>query len=236
MFSSTMYRPAGPGGGDGSPELLGRLGVVALIGYMAGTLASSRVAAGLAGRDDINPVHDGTGNPGGMNIGHLLGPTWGAAVTAADIGKAVVAARIGRKLAGDLGANVAAAAAVIGHCHPPTRKGGKGVATSIGQVAATFPLYLPIDIAVAVATAAIPWFRQRTRVASGVASAAWVGCSLLWWRRGLPNPGGVSATIALPAGALVSSVVVAERFRAEVAGVEAFNRSGVSVRDQGPTP
>ncbi len=215
--------------------MLGRLIVAAVVGYMAGTLASSRVATGLAARDDLDAARDGTGNPGGMNTSHLLGRRWGAAVAAADAGKAVVAARVGRKLAGDLGANVAATAAVIGHCHPPTRKGGKGIATSIGQVAATFPVYLPIDMAVALSTAAIPWLRQRTRVASGVASATWVGCSLLWWRRGLPSPGGVSTTISLPAAALVSSVVIAERFRAEAAGVEVFNRSGEVARDQEAT-
>jgi len=188
-------------------------------------LPSSLIATELAGRDDIDPTHDGTGNPGAMNTSHLLGKKWGAAVTAADMGKAVVAARIGRRLAGDAGAHIGATAAVIGHCHPPSRKGGKGIAASMGQVAATFPVYLPFDMAVGLATASIPWFHQRTRTAAGVASVTWVGCATLWWRRRLPNPGGVSVGIGLPVAAAVSSLVIAERFRSEAAGVEEFNKT-----------
>jgi len=213
---------------------LGGLGAAVLAGYLAGTLPSSRLAMELAGRGDLDPMLDGTGNPGGVNTSHLLGKKWGAAVTAVDMAKAMMASRVGRRLAGDVGATVAATAAVIGHCHPPNRKGGKGIATSLGQVVATFPVYLPIDMTVAFSTAAVPWFRQRTRVAAGVASASWVGCSLLWWRRGLPNPGGVSTTIALPATALVSSLVIAERFRAEAASVAVFNQSVTSAPDQEP--
>ncbi len=110
-----------------------------------------------------------------------------------------------------------------GHCHPLGRTGGKGVATSLGQVAATFPVYLPVDIGVGVATSAVPWFRQRTRTATTVASAAWVACSWLWWKRRLPNPGGVEPGPGLVAGAVVSSLIIAERFHSEVAGVDAYN-------------
>jgi len=230
----SCHRTADLGATNRPLASLGGLGAAALVGYLAGTLPSSRVAIELSGRDDLDPTHDGTGNPGGMNTSHLLGKKWGAAVTTVDMAKAVVASRIGRRLAGDVGAGLAATAAVVGHCHPPNRKGGKGIATSIGQVVATFPVYLPIDMAVAVAVAAVPWFRQRTRVAAGVASASWVGCSLLWWRRGLPNPGGVAATVALPVAAVVSSLVIAERFNAEATSVAAFNQSGIPAPCQEP--
>jgi len=205
--------------------VIARVAAATAVGYLAGTLPSSRIATELAGRDDIDPTHDGTGNPGAMNTSHLLGKKWGAAVTAADMGKAVVAARIGRRLAGDVGAHIGATAAVVGHCHPLSRKGGKGVAASMGQVVATFPVYLPIDMAVGLTTASIPWFHQRTRTAAGIASATWVGCATLWWRRRLPNPGGVSVGIGLPVAAAVSSLVIADRFRQEAAGVEAFNKT-----------
>jgi len=215
--------------GHSRAAVIARVVVAATAGYLAGTLPSSRIATELAGRDDIDPTHDGTGNPGAMNTSHLLGKKWGAAVTAADIGKAVVASRIGRRLAGDAGAHIGATAAVIGHCHPPSRKGGKGIAASMGQVAATFPVYLPIDIAVGLTTASIPWFRQRTRTAAGVASATWVGCAALWWKRDLPNPGGASVGVGLPIAAAVSSLVIAERFRSEAAAVEAFNKAASAV-------
>ena len=72
---------------------------------------------------------------------------------------------------GDAGANLASTAAVVGgHCFPLGRTGGKGVATSIGQVIGTFPVYLPLDAAVALATSALLPLKQRTRTATTVAS------------------------------------------------------------------
>lgn len=206
-----------------------RLMAAVSCGYVAGTLPSSRIAVAVADRGDLDLAVDGTGNPGGMNTSHLLGKKWGAAVTFSDMAKAVAAARFGRRLAGDVGANLAASAAVIGHCYPPGRKGGKGIATSIGQVAATFPIYMPVDVAVGVGSAALPWFRQRTRMAAAAASATWVGFSVLWWRKQLPNPGGVEPGVALPAAALVSSLVIAQRFRAEMSNVDTFNQNGTAL-------
>lgn len=199
-----------------------RLLASGLAGYGLGMFPSADIAARLAGRADVDLHHDGTGNPGGLNTAHVLGARWGTAVTVADMGKAYLAGRLGRRLAGDAGANAAATAAVVGHCHPLTRTGGKGVAASLGQVAATFPVYLPIDIAVAAATSAVPWFHQRTRAATAVASAAWIGCTALWTRRGLPNPGGVHPDGGLVAGAVVSTAVIAGRFRADAAKVDAY--------------
>jgi len=218
----------------GRTAIVGRVAATVVVGYLAGTLPSSRIAAELAGRDDIDPMHDGTGNPGGMNTSHLLGKKWGVAVSVADMGKAMVAAKVGRRLVGGAGAHIGATAAVVGHCHPPSRKGGKGIAASIGQVASTFPVYLPIDVAVGVATASIPWFHQRTRTAAGVASVTWVGCATLWWRRRLPNPGGVPVGIGLPVAAAISSLVIAERFRSEAASVEEFNEAALATAEEQP--
>lgn len=196
----------------------------ALVGYVAGNLPSADLAARAAGGADLRTV--GTHNPGAMNAAHVLGRKWGLAVSAADIGKGAVAARVGQRLAGPLGANVAATMAVVGHCFPVGRPGGKGVATSIGQVWATFPAYLPLDIGVAAATSALPFLRQRTRAATTVASAIWIGCATVAWRRRFANPGGVEPTAALPLAALASSLVVAARFASEVEHVEAFNSTG----------
>lgn len=193
----------------------------ALVGYGLGNLPSANVAARLAGGADLRAT--GTGNPGGMNAALVLGRSWGAAVGFTDVGKGVVAARLGARLAGAAGANVAATAAVIGHCHPIGRTGGKGVATSIGQVIGTVPAYLPVDLAAAVATSRLPVFRHRTRGATVAASGVWVVTTLTWWRRGWPNPGGPGMSWALPVGALVSSAVIAHRFHAEADRVEAFN-------------
>jgi glycerol-3-phosphate acyltransferase PlsY len=193
------------------------------VGYALGAMPGAKLIASRVGAGH-DLTAEGTGNPGAMNASHVLGKRWGAAVMAADVSKAAAAGRLGTVLAGDLGAHVAATAAVAGHCYPPGRPGGKGVSTSLGQVIATFPAYLPIDVGVAVGTSALPWFRQRTRVATTTASVAWVGCSFLWWKRKLPNPGGVTPTAALPIAAAVSSAVIAVRFRADAEKVAAYEK------------
>lgn len=192
----------------------------ALVGYAAGNMPSADLAGRAAGADLRS---EGTRNPGAMNAAHVLGRKWGFVVSAADIAKGAAAARVGQRLAGPSGANVAATAAVLGHCFPIGRRGGKGVATSIGQVVGTFPAYLPVDIVIAAGTSALPFFAQRTRVATTVASATWIGCATAAWRGRFRNPGGVEPTVALPLAALASSIVIALRFAAEAGNVAAFN-------------
>lgn len=201
-----------------------RLVLAATVGYGLGNVPSAAVAQRLAGgQHDL--ATEGTGNPGAANAAHVLGRRWGAAVTFADVAKAAVAARVGRRIAGARGADVAATMAVIGHCHPVGRPGGKGVAASIGQVVGTAPAYLPLDAVTVFATAKLPFFRHRTRAATTAGSIVWVATTTSWrWRR-WPNPGGAPVTWSLPAGAAVSSVVIARRFHTEAQRVEAHNRS-----------
>lgn len=206
--------------------------VAAIAGYLVGTAPSAAVASRLAGAESLTRA--GTGNPGGMNAAHVLGKEWGVAVGVADVAKGVVAARLGERVAGPVGANLAASAAVVGHCHPIGRVGGKGVATSIGQVIGTAPAYLPLDVAAAAITSKLPVFRHRTRGATVAASAVWVATTTAWWRAGWRNPGGPAVTWALPAGALVSSAVIANRFLTEAEKVEAFNATESS--DVAATP
>ncbi len=187
----------------------------AAAGYGAGLVPSADVAARLARGGQVDLREHGSGNPGGANAAAVLGLRWGYAVMAADIAKGAVAARVGRRVAGDAGQHVAAVAAVVGHCYPVTKqfRGGKGVGCSVGQCLATLPAYLPVDLAVATAVAAGPW-RQRAFAATAVSSAVWVTAATLWWRRGWPNAWGGTPTVALPLAAAASSAVIFQRFRA----------------------
>ncbi|MEM9203063.1 MAG: glycerol-3-phosphate acyltransferase [Actinomycetota bacterium] len=193
-----------------------------LVGYVLGNLPSAAVAQ-RAARGNHDLATEGTGNPGAANAAQVLGPGWGVTVSVADVAKATLAARLGGRLAGAHGANVAATAAVIGHCHPIGRAGGKGVAASIGHVIGTVPAYLPLDIVAAATTAKLPWFRHRTRAATSAGSIVWIATTTVWWRRRWPNPGAAPVTWTLPAGAVVSSAVIARRFKAEAARVDAHN-------------
>lgn len=182
-------------------------------GYVLGNLSFADLAARMAKNGDTDLRKSGSQNPGALNAGKELGARWGAAVLSADVGKAWAASTIGRRLAGPVGANVAACAAVVGHCYPAgTRSGGKGVSASIGQVLGTFPRYLPVDMAVAMATAAIPKSSQRTWVATAVASTVWVSSAAVAWRRGWPTGVDAVAPGALPLAAIVSSAVIGKRF------------------------
>lgn len=183
-----------------------RLAAAATTGYALGTVPSASTAARLASSGAIDIHAAGSGNPGAMNAIGVLGRKWGLAVMAADVAKGALAATAGRSLAGAMGAHLAATAAVVGHCHPPSGKGGKGVATGAGQCAATFPVALPLNAAAAAIGT------RRARAATTVSAAGWVALAVLWWRKRLPNAWGPPPTAALPLAAATSSAVILRRF------------------------
>lgn len=194
-----------------------RLLAAAAAGYLLGTVPSADLAARAAtqGRTDLRSA--GSGNPGAANAIKVLGPRWGYAVMAADIGKGVAASGLGRRIAGSGdGAHVGGVAAVVGHCWPVWNgfRGGKGVATSVGQCLVTFPAWSVADLGVAGVTAASPRWKQRAFAATVTSSAAWVLAALVWWRRGLPNGWGPEPTATLPLAAAASSAVILQRFLA----------------------
>jgi len=186
------------------------------VGYVLGMIPIADLvnrAANPVG-PDLRAV--GSQNPGALNSGKQLGIAWGATVLAGDVAKGAAAAAVGRRFGGPTVANLASAAAVCGHCYPIGRSGGKGVATSIGQVIGTFPTYLPLDLAVAAATAALPHPRSSstkpTMAATAVASIVWVATSTVAWRRGWSTGVDAPASAALPVGAAISSLAIARRF------------------------
>lgn len=185
----------------------------AAIGYLVGTIPSADLAARAASGGSIDLRDAGSGNPGGANAGAVLGARWGYGVMAADIAKGALACRVGRRVGGSGGAHVAGTAAVVGHCFPVWSgfRGGKGVGCSVGQCLATFPAYFPVDLTVAALTAAGPW-RRRALAGTAVASATWVACGVLWWRRRLPNLWGPAPGPGLPIAAAASSAVIIHRF------------------------
>ncbi|HEX2042738.1 MAG TPA: glycerol-3-phosphate acyltransferase [Acidimicrobiales bacterium] len=190
-----------------------RVAAAAGAGYLLGTVPSADVAARLAtgGATDLRAA--GSGNPGAANAIAALGKVWGSTVLAADMAKGALACVVGGRLAGAAGANLAGTAAVVGHCWPVWNgfRGGKGVAVSSGQCLATFPAYFPVDLVVALVAARV---RKRAFPATVVASAAWVGSGLLWWRRRWPNAWGPVPGPTLPLSAAATSVVIASRFAA----------------------
>ncbi|MFK8024067.1 MAG: glycerol-3-phosphate acyltransferase [Ilumatobacter sp.] len=189
-----------------------RLGAAVGIGYLLGTVSSADIVVKRLSTADLRS--QGTGNPGAANALKVLGAKAGLAVMAGDITKGVVACSIGGAVAGPAGAHLAGTASVAGHCYPVWNRfrGGKGVATSVGQCLATFPAYFPVDVAVAAATAAVPGWKQRAFAATLTSSACWVVGAVVWWAKGWRNLWGPKPSIWLPIGALLSSAIIAERF------------------------
>jgi len=88
---------------------------------------------------DITAV--GSGNPGASNVARALGMRKGAYVYGLDAVKGAVATGLGWAIFGNAAAFWCAAAAVIGHVYPITRRfaGGKGVATGSGAMLVVHP-------------------------------------------------------------------------------------------------
>ena len=183
-------------------------------GYLIGTLPSADIVTRIATGGRMNIRKEGTGNPGAANVAGVLGKKWGAVVMVADMAKGFVSAKVGGRLAGSAGLHIGGPAAVAGHCWPVWEDfdGGKGVATSGGQVLATFPVYFPIDAAVGFVVSRLPVFERQAFVATEAASATWVTLSTLWWNKKLPNPGAPAATVGLPLAALATSAIIRYRF------------------------
>jgi glycerol-3-phosphate acyltransferase PlsY len=114
--------------------------VVALIGYLVGSVPTGYIVGRMAGID-VRTV--GSGNVGATNVTRVLGKRFGYPVFVIDFLKGVVAvmmsisvaARVGSTpTSADLFAAFGGVFSVVGHSFPVWLgfKGGKGVATSLG--------------------------------------------------------------------------------------------------------
>ena len=186
----------------------------AAIGYLLGTFPTADLVARRVSSGTIDLRAHGSGNPGAANALKVLGKKAGATVMAGDIVKGALASGIGGLVAGPAGAHIAGTASVFGHCFSVWNgfRGGKGVAAGIGQCLATFPAYLPIDLAIAGAVAATPALKQRSFTAAMISSSAWVVGALVWWRKGHGNLWGPKPGPGLVAAATLSSAAIAYKF------------------------
>jgi glycerol-3-phosphate acyltransferase PlsY len=106
--------------------------IVAMGGYLLGSIPFGVLVAHFAGLGDIRKI--GSGNIGATNV--LRTGNKGAALLTllGDGGKGTLAVLIGREIGGETLAAVGAAAAFLGHLYPIWLRfnGGKGVATFLG--------------------------------------------------------------------------------------------------------
>ena len=104
----------------------------AVLGYLIGSIPFGVVVARVMGLGNLREI--GSGNIGATNVLRTGSKPAAAATLVLDAGKGAVALLIARAATGEDAAQVAALAAMIGHCFPVWLKfkGGKGVATFLG--------------------------------------------------------------------------------------------------------
>jgi len=122
-----------------------RIVAAIIIGYILGSIPFAYIVGHLIKGVDIRET--GGGNIGALNVYRNVGPVYGLAVLAADIGKGAMAVVIASWL--DLTLPwicVAGFAAILGHNWPVFLKfkGGKGAATVLGVLLAFMPIPLLI--------------------------------------------------------------------------------------------
>ena len=157
------------------------IALAALVGYVVGAISPATLVARRRGVD-LRGV--GSGNPGASNAGRALGRKTGIAIALLDVLKGLVpAAAFG--IVDHRAGLVAGVAAVLGHVTSPflRGRGGKGVATAMGAILGSHPLWAPVVLIVWVAVlAASRWIALASvlAAASVFVIAAVVGEDLLW--------------------------------------------------------
>ncbi len=124
------------------PALL-TLGLVAIGGYLLGSIPFGVILTRAAGAGDVRNI--GSGNIGATNVLRTGRKDLAIATLVLDAGKGAIALLIARYLFGEVAGAIAGGAAFMGHLFPVWLgfKGGKGVATFFGLIlAACWPLGL----------------------------------------------------------------------------------------------
>ena len=114
-----------------------------ILGYLLGSIPFGIVITRLLGLGDLRQI--GSGNIGATNVLRTGNKPAALATVILDSGKGAIAVLLARYFAGETAAMLAGGAAFFGHCFPVWLgfKGGKGVATFLGTVAA---LHWPIAV------------------------------------------------------------------------------------------
>jgi glycerol-3-phosphate acyltransferase PlsY len=123
--------------------------------YLCGSIPCGYLIARAKG---INIQEAGSGNIGATNVGRVLGKKWGVLVFALDFSKSffplLLLSAVLRKMEvesdGGFLLVLCGLVAIIGHNYTPWLgfKGGKGIATSAGVLAALMPWSLAVVVAV----------------------------------------------------------------------------------------
>ncbi|HUC09992.1 MAG TPA: glycerol-3-phosphate 1-O-acyltransferase PlsY [Stellaceae bacterium] len=145
--------------------------VAALIGYALGSIPFGLIVSRLAGYGDIRAI--GSGNIGATNVLRTGNKGLAALTLLLDLGKGAAAVAVGWHWGGRA-ALAAGLCAVLGHMFPVWLgfRGGKGVATAFGVLAAlAWPLALVAALIWLVVAAAFRYSSLAALVAAAISAA-----------------------------------------------------------------
>lgn len=167
---------------------------VVLIAYLVGSIASAILVCRAMGLPD--PRGEGSGNPGATNVLRIAGKGPAALTLAGDVLKGVVPVLLAGSLARSPTVEaLSALAAFLGHLYPLyfRFRGGKGMATALGAIAALAWPVAGVMCAIWLAVAA------ATRYASLASMTAAIGAPIaaLWLAPHPANPGVLAGIAAL---------------------------------------
>jgi acyl phosphate:glycerol-3-phosphate acyltransferase len=125
------------------------------LGYLAGSIPFGLLLTKAAGLGDIRSI--GSGNIGATNVLRTGNKALAAATLLLDVLKGFVPVLLARHYVGIEAAAIAGAGAFLGHLFPVWLKfkGGKGVATAIGVIAAVAPWIALAACGIWIAVAAV---------------------------------------------------------------------------------
>ncbi len=148
--------------------------LAAVVGYAVGAINPASIIARMRGID----LHDqGSGNPGATNAGRVLGRRTGVIVAVLDILKGLLPALLFQVVGGESTAEMAGFMAVVGHITSPflRGRGGKGVATTLGAILGTHPIWVPfvlVGFAIGFAVS------RRMGIGAVVGAVVLIGCGI----------------------------------------------------------
>jgi glycerol-3-phosphate acyltransferase PlsY len=173
------------------PVILGQLLLIAIIGYLWGSIPSGYWLGKLLRGRDFDVRNYGSHKTGATNVRRTLGNGPAAVVFVVDLSKGVGPALLAMLVSffynAGWGPTVAGLAALLGHCFPVFIgfKGGRGVLTGAGALLVISPLIFLISTVTTIGTIVISRF---VSLGSILGSLITIICGIIFFVIGQINP------------------------------------------------
>jgi glycerol-3-phosphate acyltransferase PlsY len=178
------------------PSLSSLQAVFLILTYLIGAIPFGVIISRLISGQDVR--NQGSGNIGATNVARMMGKKWGVMVLIFDALKGFVVVGLAKHIGPLWYCNLVAVIAVLGHCYPIYLKfrGGKGVATALGVIAAlswslvglsvlVFALVVAVSRRISMGSLAAAFSVPVFSTLYGfdlLIAYAWILAILVWWK------------------------------------------------------